>query len=305
MMMPIRCSDEVISLLQQAFSCQVINFPCKHLGVPLSVHQLRKEDLQPLADAVADQLPLWKVKLMSRAGWTALTKATLSAIPMHVSIVVRVHPWIVKMVDKFHRAFIWSGSDSVHGGCCLVAWSKVTRPLELGGLGVLDLTTLGYALCLRWEWQARTAPDKSWTSIAARPERAVQVMFGASVTVEVGNSRRTSFWQDRWVNGKSLTQLAPDLMQAVPKRICASRTVTVALHNNQWIMNISGSLSVSALVQYVSVWTSMQDIQLDQGRQDKFIWKWTSNQQYSASSAYRAFFLGQSSLPGAKELSKT
>jgi hypothetical protein len=32
------------------------------------------------------------------------------------------------------------------GGRCLVTWSKVTRPAELGGMGVLDLTTLGYAL---------------------------------------------------------------------------------------------------------------------------------------------------------------
>jgi hypothetical protein len=31
----------------------------------------------------------------------------------------------------------------------MVALSKVTRPVELGGLGVQDLTSLGYALRLR------------------------------------------------------------------------------------------------------------------------------------------------------------
>jgi hypothetical protein len=54
------------------------------------------------------------------------------------------------MVDKFRRAFTWVGTETVQGGQCLVAWSKVTRPKELGGLGVLDLTTLGYALQLWW-----------------------------------------------------------------------------------------------------------------------------------------------------------
>jgi hypothetical protein len=94
------------------------------------------------------------------------------------------------VVDKFRRGFICSGSDSVHGGRCLVPWSWA------------DWES-GYALRLiRWEWQARTAPDKSWTSIAAKPEKAVQAMFDASVTVEVGSGQRTLFWQDRWLNGR-------------------------------------------------------------------------------------------------------
>jgi hypothetical protein len=106
--------------------------------------------MQPLADVVAGWLPSWKARLMSRAGQTALTEATLFAVPVHVSITVQVHPWIIKMVDKFRRAFTWVGTEIVQGGQCLVTWSKVTKPKELGGLGVLDLTTLGYALQLRW-----------------------------------------------------------------------------------------------------------------------------------------------------------
>jgi hypothetical protein len=31
-----------------------------------------------------------------------------------------------------------------------VAWQRVTKLVELGGLGVLDLSTLDYALWLRW-----------------------------------------------------------------------------------------------------------------------------------------------------------
>jgi hypothetical protein len=39
-----------------------------------------------------------------------------------------------------------------------VAWTRVARPQELDRLGVLDLTTLGYALQMRWSWLARTDP---------------------------------------------------------------------------------------------------------------------------------------------------
>jgi hypothetical protein len=73
-------------------------------------------------------------------------------------------------------------------------------------------------LRLRWEWQAKITPDKPWASFATKPERAVQAMFDASVTVEVGNGRRALFWQDRWIHGRSLSQLAPDLATAVVQR---------------------------------------------------------------------------------------
>jgi hypothetical protein len=187
------------------------------------------------------------------------------------------------MVDKFRRAFIWSGSETVQGGRCLVARKKVTRPVELGGLGILDLTTLGYGPRLRWEWQARTSPDKPWSSLISKPERTVQAMFEASTSANVGNGRHALFWQDK-------------------SRSC--RVVADALLNDRWIADIKGSLSVSALAQYVAVWDKMQDIVLIQDREDKFIWKWTSNQQYSSSSAYRAFFYDQCSILGAKEISK-
>ena len=38
---------------------------------------------------------------------------------------------------------------------------------------------------------------------------------------------------------------------------------------------------------------------------DIFRWKWTADGQFTTASAYRAFFLGQQAIPGAKELTKT
>jgi hypothetical protein len=35
---------------------------------------------------------------------------------------------------------VWTGEQQVAGRKCLVARSRVARPVELGGLGVLDLT---------------------------------------------------------------------------------------------------------------------------------------------------------------------
>jgi hypothetical protein len=44
---PIRCSEEDIALVQQAFPYQLSPQPCRYLGTPLSVGFLRWEQLSP------------------------------------------------------------------------------------------------------------------------------------------------------------------------------------------------------------------------------------------------------------------
>jgi hypothetical protein len=195
---PIRCTQEQIGHVQELFPCQLIHFPCKYLGVPLSVHRLNIADFQPLVDSVADRLPSWKAGLMTKAGRTTLPKVTLSAIPTHISIAVKVHPGALKDIDRLRRTFVWAGSDKVAGGRCLVAWSKITRPSELGGLGVLDLTMMGYALRLRWAWLSRAEPGRVGTALPSKTEATVQAMFDASTSVQVGSGISVLFWSGRW-----------------------------------------------------------------------------------------------------------
>jgi hypothetical protein len=44
---------------------------------------------------------------------------------------------------------LWTGFDVLHNGKSSVAWSRVQRPLHLGGLGIMDLRLLGMALRAR------------------------------------------------------------------------------------------------------------------------------------------------------------
>jgi hypothetical protein len=153
----------------------------------------------------------------------------LSAVPVHVSLAVKISPSILRAIDKLRRAFIWADSDQVHGGRCLVAWAKVTHPVELGGLGVTDLTKMGYALRLRWEWLAREDPDRSWALLPSKPENITQSMFAVSVSVAVGDGSCALFWTDNWIEGHSISQLAPMLSEAVSRRAHKTRLVHDAI----------------------------------------------------------------------------
>ncbi|GJN12241.1 hypothetical protein PR202_ga30536 [Eleusine coracana subsp. coracana] len=74
----------------------------------------------------------------------------LSSIPIYIVIAIKVAKWFIKAVNKIRRAFVWKGRDKVNGGSCLVAWEKVQRPLDLGGLGILNLELMSWSLQLWW-----------------------------------------------------------------------------------------------------------------------------------------------------------
>jgi hypothetical protein len=65
---PIQGSEDSLLAVQNTLPCEISDFPCRYLGVPLSLHKLTRQQYQPLIDRIADQLPSWKAELMTRAG---------------------------------------------------------------------------------------------------------------------------------------------------------------------------------------------------------------------------------------------
>lgn len=202
------------------------------------------------------------------------------------------------------KAFLWHGSEIVQNGKCLVAWCRVQRPLELGGLGVLNLKLFGQALRCRWLWLQTVDPQRLWATFNLTDDRQTTSFFNASIIIEVGDDTQTKFWSDPWLDGKSLVQIAPSLAAAVDRRTQNTRTVADALCNRSWLRDITCALTIQAIMEYVQVRPCIDAVQLNNSP-DKVIWRWCSSVLYSSSSAYRALHFGQSALLGARELWKT
>ena len=66
--LPIRCEENELATVQSLLPCGVAEFPYKYLGLPLTLKKLTKEQVQPIIDRIADQLPGWKAELMTKAG---------------------------------------------------------------------------------------------------------------------------------------------------------------------------------------------------------------------------------------------
>jgi hypothetical protein len=63
-----------------------MDFPCRYLGLPFSVRKLTKEQIQPIIDKIANQLPGWKADLMTRAGRVVQVQYVLTAMLVYLAM---------------------------------------------------------------------------------------------------------------------------------------------------------------------------------------------------------------------------
>jgi hypothetical protein len=143
---PIRCGEEELSILQEHLPCEISSFPCKYLGLPLTLKKLTRNQAQPLIDRIADQLPAWKANLMTRAGRRVQVQVVMTGMLTYLAMALDLPLGALKAIDRIRKGFLSRGRKDVRGGHCLVAYGRVCRPLELGGLGITSFKELGWAL---------------------------------------------------------------------------------------------------------------------------------------------------------------
>jgi hypothetical protein len=98
---------------------EVQEFPCKYLGLPLSIQKLPGSEFYVIIDKIADKLPGWKTAMMHPAGRVTLVRAVLTAIPIYMLPALNFPKWAIKAIGKIRRAFLWKGCREVNGKALL------------------------------------------------------------------------------------------------------------------------------------------------------------------------------------------
>lgn len=80
---PIRCEGIHVAEIMQGFNCQIKDFPCTYLGLPLHFRALHRVEVQPLIDKMLNRLAIWRGKLLNKAGRLKLLNTVLSSIPTY------------------------------------------------------------------------------------------------------------------------------------------------------------------------------------------------------------------------------
>ncbi|GJN35066.1 hypothetical protein PR202_gb23798 [Eleusine coracana subsp. coracana] len=199
--------------------------------------------------------------------------------------------WFIKAINKIRKAFVWKGRDKVNGGSCLVAWDKVQRPLHLGGLGILNLEYMSWALQIRWLWLQKTDPNRPWKDLDIPIHSNATALFNIAIISQVGRGTQVQFWTDKWLFGCSLAEHAPLVVAAVPVRTRQQRLVADALTGLRWPTDIQGGLSMIGLYQYFQLWDALTEVELS-ADDDQLVWQFDSSGYFSSKAAYEAFFSG-------------
>jgi hypothetical protein len=74
--------------------------------------------------------------------WEANSAELLDQFSAYVCYVhFKVHITIFVHFERSGRQFLWSDKEDKIQGKCVASWEMICRPMEQGGLGVLDLST--------------------------------------------------------------------------------------------------------------------------------------------------------------------
>ena len=118
----------------------------------------------------------------------------------------------------------------------------------------------------------------------------------------MGDGRRTFFWTDKWVLGRSVENIAPEVFHAVNPMIRATRTVAEGLPECNWIKDIKKQINIQTFLQAVALWEETRSFILNPGSEDAWTWTWEPNGIYTAKSVYAAHFAANTNCEAAKAI---
>lgn len=201
---------------------------------------------------------------------------------------------ILEELDKVRRHFLWAGDGEITGGKCKVAWPLVARPVQVGGLSILDLERFSRALQLQWLWLAWSSNQRPWVGMKLPIDETDIALFTAATRVSVRDRRKASFWLSSWIDGQSLALLFPCLYQHSRRK---HRSVREAVLNEKWIEDIAHDLNADILRELFLLLQLIQSMQLDltSEHEDQITWTLESSGNYSTRSTYEIQFSGKSS----------
>lgn len=109
-------------------------------------------------DRFGDKLASWKINTLSHAGRMVLIKSTLTSIPVYY-MTEKLTTKTIEELTSTMRRFFW-GKLQKERYVSMVAWHKLCRKWEEGGLGIKDIKTFNHALLLKLVWYIAERSDR-------------------------------------------------------------------------------------------------------------------------------------------------
>ncbi|XP_021753742.1 uncharacterized protein LOC110719145 [Chenopodium quinoa] len=197
----------------------------KYLGVEIHPNKLKKGDYFGLLDKTFNQIKGWQSNLLNMAGRCTLVKSVLSSFPVYLMQTSILPFSVCEDIERNCRKFLWNKVDKSRYSTRL-GWNHITKPMEIGGLGIRRLKLWNMAFMAKLGWMILTKPDKLWVRILSEKYLKRGGLFDCHVSpnhsqiwkdilkgrellasglrVGIGNGSSTSLWYHHWLGSSIL-----------------------------------------------------------------------------------------------------
>eukprot|EP00253_Pinus_taeda_P028466 PITA_28466 len=147
----------VQSHLSRLLGFRIGSLPSRYLGAPLTLKPWQKAHWEKILANMERRCKHWTNRALNFAGRLVLTKAILQAIPQYMLSILPTPKGVLDQIRCIQRAFLWSG-NSEKKKWSLVAWKKLCRPKNRGGLNLVDpaITNRVCGAKIWWKWISST-----------------------------------------------------------------------------------------------------------------------------------------------------
>src|ERR1041385_1854270 len=197
MIVPINSPMDKVRNIANILNCGIGNFPFTYLGLPLRLNKPRIGDYMPVLKRIDTRLSGCST-LLSYGEKLTLIRSVFTSLPTFYMCSLSIPAGIMERINKYIRHCFWRKYGMEDRGAALIAWSKVCKPKDRGGLGILDLATHNKCLLMKHAHKFLCRSDLPWVRLIWNTYYPNGIITERSVG---------SFW---W---KSISKLIPEYMK--------------------------------------------------------------------------------------------
>ncbi|OMO99000.1 reverse transcriptase [Corchorus capsularis] len=160
----------------------------KYLGLPTLVGRNKKSTFNWIKERIAKKIGSWNMRWLSQGGREVMIKSVLQSIPTYAMQVFSFPQTLCNEIDGMIARFWWKQQIDKRP-IYWVAWSKLCRAKDFGGLGFRNMEWTSF-LDAKVGW----TPSFTWRSILKGREL---LQFG--LRWRIGDGRNVRVLRDKWV----------------------------------------------------------------------------------------------------------